>query len=73
MKKNFWFSCSSRFIPITFFSLFKYNVKTVVSRRLEILGGESNIGQLEEDLWEQQNNRTTVDYRANGFTKRMSY
>ena len=26
------------------------------SRRLEILGGDSNIEQLQEDLWEQQNN-----------------
>ena len=31
-------------------------VKTVDSRRLEILGGDSNIEQLQEDLWEQQNN-----------------
>ena len=29
------------------------------SRRLEILGEDRNRGQLEEDLWEQQNNRTT--------------
>ena len=26
------------------------------SRRLEILGGDSNIEQLQEDLWEQNNN-----------------
>ena len=56
MKKNLWFSSSSGFIPLTFISLFKYNVKTVDSRRLEILSGDSNIGQLQEDLWEQQNN-----------------
>ena len=35
------------------------SVKTVDSRRLEILGEDRNRGQLEEDLWEQQNNRTT--------------
>ena len=29
------------------------------SRRLEILGEDRNRGQLQEDLWEQQNNRTT--------------
>ena len=40
------------------------------SKRLEILGGGSNIGQLQEDLW-KQNNRTTTEQQNNRTTEQQ--